>query len=150
MAWNNQGSFISPPYFKLWFLKLRSCIRFPFLIHTDFLTPFLYVRNVVMVLSPGGGGGGAWVNICWVCAADITEPLPHLSLFCSHIIDSILVTLGKKSFSQSQLSHLLCMHPEWTDTFRFNLMWSKTFYFWIPTYLRNFLTPQILKCTSLF
>ena len=82
MAWNNQGSFIRPPYCKLWFLKLRSCIRFPFLIHADFLTPFLFVPHVVMVLRPGGF---SWVNFCWVCAAGISEPLPHYSLFCSHL-----------------------------------------------------------------
>ena len=37
-----------------------------------------------------------WANICWVCAAGLSEPLPHYSLFCGHIIDPILVTLGKK------------------------------------------------------
>ena len=29
-----------------------------------------------------GGGGGTWVNFCWVCAAGLSEPLPHYSLFC--------------------------------------------------------------------
>ena len=29
----------------------------------------------------GGGGGGTWVNVCWVCAAGLSEPLPHYSLF---------------------------------------------------------------------
>ena len=28
------------------------------------------------------GGGGTWVNFCWVCAAGLSEPLPHYSLFC--------------------------------------------------------------------
>ena len=27
-----------------------------------------------------GGGGGTLVNVCWVCAAGISEPLPHYSL----------------------------------------------------------------------
>ena len=29
----------------------------------------------------GGGGGGTWINFCWVCAACLSEPLPHYSLF---------------------------------------------------------------------
>ena len=30
-------------------------------------------------------GGGTWVNFCWVCAAGLSEPLPHYSLFCSQL-----------------------------------------------------------------
>ena len=26
------------------------------------------------------GGGGTWVNVCWVGAAGLLEPLPHYSL----------------------------------------------------------------------
>ena len=40
--------------------------------------------------------GVTWVNFCWVCAAGLSEPLPH-SLCCGHIIDPISVTLGKKA-----------------------------------------------------
>ena len=29
----------------------------------------------------GGGGGGTWINFCWVCAAGLSQPLPHYSLF---------------------------------------------------------------------
>ena len=33
-------------------------------------------------MVPGeGGGGGTWVQFCWVCA----EPLPHYSLFCGQL-----------------------------------------------------------------
>ena len=51
-------------------------------------------------MNPGGRGGGGvqlctWVNVCWVCAADLSEPLPHYSLFCGHILDPILVTFGQ-------------------------------------------------------
>ena len=46
-----------------------------------------------------GGGGVTWLTFCWVCASGLTEPLPHYSLFCGHIIDPIylsqLVTLEK-------------------------------------------------------
>ena len=27
------------------------------------------------------GRGGTWVKACWVCAAGLSEPLPHYSLF---------------------------------------------------------------------
>ena len=50
---------------------------------------------MVLVTPPGGGGGGGtWVIFCWVCAAGVSEPLPHYSLFrLWPIIDPILVTL---------------------------------------------------------
>ena len=32
-------------------------------------------------LASKPGGGGTWVNFCWVCAAGLSEPLPHYSLF---------------------------------------------------------------------
>ena len=39
--------------------------------------------------SPGGcgegGGGGTWVRFCWVCAAGLSEPLAHYSLFCGQL-----------------------------------------------------------------
>ena len=28
-----------------------------------------------------GGGGGTWVNFCWVCATGLSEPLSHYSLY---------------------------------------------------------------------
>ena len=42
----------------------------------------------------GVGGGGTWVNLCWVCAAGLSEPLPHYSDILWTIIDPILVTFG--------------------------------------------------------
>ena len=42
-----------------------------------------------------GGGGGTFVNFCWVCAAGLPEPLPHYSIFLGPNIDPILVTFGK-------------------------------------------------------
>ena len=35
--------------------------------------------------TPGGGGGGTWVQFCWVCAAGLSEPLPQDSLFCGQL-----------------------------------------------------------------
>ena len=29
--------------------------------------------------TPGGGGGSTWVNVCWVFAAGLSEPLPPQS-----------------------------------------------------------------------
>ena len=29
--------------------------------------------------------GGTWVTFCWVCAAGLSEPLPHYSLFCGQL-----------------------------------------------------------------
>ena len=31
-------------------------------------------------VTGGVGGGGTWVIVCWVCAAGLSEPLPHYSL----------------------------------------------------------------------
>ena len=44
-------------------------------------------------------GKGTWVNFCWVCAAGLSEPLTHYSLFCGLIIiiDPILVSFGQIS-----------------------------------------------------
>ena len=52
---------------------------------------------------------GTWVNFCWVCPAGLSEPLPHHSIFCGHIINPILVTLGKTKFRNPNL--------KWTDPF---------------------------------
>ena len=42
----------------------------------------MYNGNITFTAPPGGGrGGGTWVNVCWVCAAGFSEPLPHYSLF---------------------------------------------------------------------
>ena len=38
--------------------------------------------------SPEGGGGGGevtWVNFCCVCAAGLSEPLSHYSLFSGQL-----------------------------------------------------------------
>ena len=40
---------------------------------------------------------GTWTNFCWVCAAGLSEPLTHYSLFCGLIIDPILVSFGQIS-----------------------------------------------------
>ena len=32
-----------------------------------------------------GGGGGPWVQFCWVCTAGLSESQPHYSLFCGQL-----------------------------------------------------------------
>ena len=46
---------------------------------------------------PGGGegGGGTWINFCWVCAAGLPEPLPHYSLFCGNLYTPSQALLSK-------------------------------------------------------
>ena len=62
--------------------------------------------------GPGRGEGATWVNFCWVCAAGLSEPLPHYSLFCGLIIDPILVTLGQiRNFHNPNLfTFCLCIY----------------------------------------
>ena len=43
------------------------------------------VKKADVNVTHGGGGGGTWVNFCWVCAAGLSEPLPHYSLFCGQL-----------------------------------------------------------------
>ena len=64
----------------------------------SFLSCFLFF--FLKLFSPGGRGegGGGYLGMvtCWVCAAGLSESLPHYSLFCGNVIDPILVFLGKK------------------------------------------------------
>ena len=43
---------------------------------------FLQVRSCAF---PPPGGGGTWVNVCRVCAAGLSELLPHYSLFLGQL-----------------------------------------------------------------
>ena len=40
-----------------------------------------FKRNSVVVNFQFRCPGGTHVNFCWVCAAGLSEPLPHYSLF---------------------------------------------------------------------
>ena len=43
-------------------------------------------RPTVLTHMPRARGeGGTWVNFCWVCAAGLSEPQPHYSLFCGQL-----------------------------------------------------------------
>ena len=56
---------------------------------SSFLDPKSKIRigcwDVRTNQAPGGGGGDTRVKFCWVCAADLSEPLPHYSLFCGQL-----------------------------------------------------------------
>ena len=39
--------------------------------------------------------GLTWVNFCWVCAAGLSEPLPHKRLFCGQLYTPPSSLLGK-------------------------------------------------------
>ena len=45
----------------------------------------LFMRTCNNIDQAAPGGGGTWVNFCWVCAAGLSEPLPHYSLFCDQL-----------------------------------------------------------------
>ena len=49
----------------------------------ELTSPPCFVVVCLVILDPGGGG--TWVNFCWVCAAGLSEPLPHCSLFCDQL-----------------------------------------------------------------
>ena len=38
-------------------------------------------KDVSCPVRGGAGGGGTWDNFCFVCAAGLSEPLLHYSLF---------------------------------------------------------------------
>ena len=42
--------------------------------------------------------GDTWVNFCWVCAAGVSEPLPHFSLFFGQLYTPYLTDLGRCHF----------------------------------------------------
>ena len=50
------------------------------LLYLTFLKIISYIKFCVPQ-SPPAGGGGIWVTFCWVCAAGLSEPLTHSSLF---------------------------------------------------------------------
>ena len=56
-----------------------------------------------------GGGGGTWANLCWVCVAGLSEPLPHYSiLFCGQLYRPRPGHFwANMYFPRSQVSHFL-------------------------------------------
>ena len=59
----------------------------------------------------GGGGVGSWVNVCWVCAAVLSEPLPYYSLFFSQLQTPAQSLFGKCNFRDPNLvTFYLCIY----------------------------------------
>ena len=66
--------------------KARDCRynKTPFNTDTEGGTESVLLNGVSVKwgLTPGvGGGGGTWVNVCWVYATGLSKPQPHHSLF---------------------------------------------------------------------
>ena len=59
----------------------------------------------------GGGGVGSWVNVCWVCAAVLSEPLPYYSLFLFQLYTPAQSLFGKCNFRDPNLvTFYLCIY----------------------------------------
>ena len=69
------------PWVVKW-CEVYSCFVKGCLANGEKLTRQLKLLWVMVDFRPRGGGGGVTrVNFCWVCAAGLSEPLPHYSLF---------------------------------------------------------------------
>ena len=53
--------------------------------HVPFSPAWWFCTTPSIYGARGGGGEGPWGNFCWICAAGLSEPLPHYSLFCGQI-----------------------------------------------------------------
>ena len=70
---------VLPPTFFLIFQEIQvtvSCVKVDF-------WPQLFKRWITLFTL--GGGGGYLAKFGRVCAADLSEPLPHYSLFCDQL-----------------------------------------------------------------
>ena len=52
---------------------------------TTKIPPEIYWTKNWQTVTIPGGGGVTWVKFGWVCAAGLSEPLPHYSLFCGQL-----------------------------------------------------------------
>ena len=107
---------------------------------------FLPLENRIHIFAPpcnilyisskpwGMGGKGTWVNFCWVCAAGLSEPLPHYSVFSSQfIIDPMLVTFVE-IYPKALLTPEI---PQMCDPI------NSAFHIWYLTLLLSFQTKNI-------
>ena len=106
--------------------RLICCSTFPYKVWEECRYQSCLQGGLLSCMCVCVGAGCYWVNFCWVCAAGLSESLTHFSkiqlvvcyrccvligwattglltqspnnnnLFCGHIIDLILVTLGNK------------------------------------------------------
>ena len=68
------------------------------------------------ILTIRGGGGGTWVNFCWLCAAGISESLlyPIIVYSVANYRPQHSHFWANRSYSRSQLCHFLFL---WIDSF---------------------------------
>ena len=67
------------------------------LLKISVLKKVLFFESDCLYMLVGGILPGYLDYFCWVCAAGLSEPLPHYSLFCGYIVDPILIIFGEKS-----------------------------------------------------
>ena len=62
--------------------NVRACVK-----TNNGLTDFFSndITDIFYLSCEPRGGGGTWVRFCWVCAAGLSEPPPHYSLFCGQL-----------------------------------------------------------------
>ena len=67
-------------------LRFRNSLNALFVYYYNMCTRtrliFYRVSPILPIYPANTARGGTRVNFCWVCAADLSEPLPHYSLFC--------------------------------------------------------------------
>ena len=79
----------------------------------------LFMTSAPLQSRLRGGRGVTWVNFCWVCAADLSEPLTHNSPFCSQLQAPSQSLLGK--YVKSPYSNIITFYfYEMTHFFRLN------------------------------
>ena len=99
-----------------------------------------------------GGGGGTWVRFCWVCAAGLSEPLPHYSLFCGQLQTPSQSLLGKCNFRDPNFvtfyffMNCPIFQIEWR-TLTFHLQYKHSGLLTVST--KNCLTPKNPKMYDL-
>ena len=103
------------------------------------------------------GRGVTWVNCCQVCAAALSEPLPHYSLFCGYLLQTPLQSLLGKyvifvipTYSLPvPIILLVCMHRLSKEHQSLLFTYSTNILVRLLTgNMKNCLTPKIRKCAT--
>ena len=72
-----------------WIRHLEYAYFSFFLTHLEIeMMQKMYIRSYIPLVSSKiipDSREGTWVNFCWVCAAGLSEPLPHYSLLCGQL-----------------------------------------------------------------
>ena len=69
-----------------------------------------FLKNCKAIDSVGGEGG-TWISFCWVCAAGLSEPLPHYGLFFGQLKTHLFHFLANVIFAIPNLvTFYLCIY----------------------------------------